>query len=202
MSRYTKSKTKKERQYQFPVFGGTKSFERRKHLPGIHGPRLRRKKSDFADGLIEKQRVRFMYGPNEKQFYRTFVRAKQMPGVTGEVFLQLLETRLDNIVFTLGFAKSRPAARQFVGHGHVTVNGQKVNIPSYTCKPGDVIAVKEKVSSKQLATMFVEMTQARLVPSWLSVESEALRGTVLRLPTREEMHPEINEQLIVEYYSR
>lgn len=202
MGRYTGPKTKKNRQFSFPVFGPTKAFEKRPHLPGIHGPRLRRKVSGYSLAHNAKQILRLMYGLLEKQFYATFQRAKKRRGVTGEAFLMLLETRLDNVVYLLGFAKSRRASRQLVNHGHVMVNGHKVDIASYNCKVGDVIEVRSKTSSKQLATRSLDENQYRVPPAWVVLDAAALKGTVLRMPTRDEMEPGVNEQLIVEFYSR
>jgi len=202
MGRYTGPRTKKNRQFSFPVFGTTKAFERRPHLPGIHGPRLRRKVTGYSLAHNEKQKLRLMYGLLEKQFYLTFQRAKKRRGVTGDVFLGLLETRLDNVVYLLGFGKTRRAARQLVNHGHVKVNGQKVDIASYNCKVGDVIEIREKTSSRQLTTRCLDENQYRVSPSWLTLEASALRGTVNRMPTRDEMEQGINEQLIVQFYSR
>jgi small subunit ribosomal protein S4 len=138
----------------------------------------------------------------EKQFRLLFERAKAMRGVTGDQFLQLLETRLDNIVYLLGFVKSRRASRQLVNHGHVRVNGHKVDISSYTCKAGDTVEIREAPSSRQLATRGLEGNQFRSPPAWLSLQADALRGVVSRLPSREEMEPGVNPQLIVEFYSR
>ena len=153
-------------------------------------------------GLCEKQKLRFMYGLMEKQFRRTFEKAKGVRGVTGTIFLQMLESRLDSVVYQLGFCKSRQAARQFVNHGHIRVNGQKVDIPSFQVKPGDEIEVKNGTSSRQLATRNMESTRLRNVPEWMTRNDEAFRGVINRLPSREEMEQSINEQLIVEFYSR
>ncbi|MCL4142008.1 UNVERIFIED_CONTAM: hypothetical protein GTU68_054882 [Idotea baltica] len=147
---------------------------------------------------MEKQKLRFMYGLMEKQFRRAFDKAKSQRGVTGTLFLQILETRLDSVVYLLGFAKTRQAARQFVNHGHVRVNGQKVDIPSFEVKPGDEIEVKNGTSSRQLATRNMDANRMRNVPDWLTRNDEAFRGTANRLPTREEMEQSINQrQLIV-----
>jgi small subunit ribosomal protein S4 len=177
-------------------------LERRNFPPGQHGPKSRRKLSEYAVGLAEKQKLRFIYGLLERQFRRTFAIAKKERGVTGERFLQLLETRLDSVVYLLGFAKSRAAARQLVNHGHVRVNGRKVDIASYSVLQGDEVEMKAVNSSRQLATRAIEENRARVVPAWLTRNDEALKGAVTRLPTRDEMEPSINEQLIVEYYSR
>ena len=202
MSRYKGPKTRINRRFGMAIFNPKKAFERKPHLPGIHGPRLRRRETEYSLGLLEKQKLRFMFGLTEKQFRNTFERAKNQPGVTGEVFMQMLERRLDNVVYSMGLASSRPAARQLVCHGHVRVNGRKVDIASFQCKPGDVVEVRQKTSSRQLATRNLEQGQFRTPPPWLSVNTDALTGSVNRLPVRSEMDQGINEQLIVEFYSR
>ena len=202
MARYTGPTTRISRRFGTHILGSGKAFERRSYPAGQHGPKLRRKVSEYALGLNEKQKLRSIYGLLERQFRRTFEIAKKERGVTGERFLQLLETRLDSVVYLLGFAKSRAAARQLVNHGHVRVNGRKVDIASYTVVQGDEVEMKAVNSSRQLATRAIEETRARVVPAWLTRNDEALKGTVSRLPTRDEMEPSINEQLIVEYYSR
>lgn len=202
MARYTGPSTRVSRRFGQYIVGSAKVLERRNFPPGQHGPKSRRKLSEYAVGLNEKQKLRFIYGLLERQFRRTFAIAKRERGVTGERFLQLLETRLDSVVYLLGFAKSRAAARQLVNHGHVRVNGRKVDIASYTVLQGDEVEMKAVNSSRQLATRAIEENRARVVPAWLSRNDEALKGTVTRLPTRDEMEPSINEQLIVEYYSR
>ena len=202
MSRYTGPTTRINRRISQAIFAPTKAFERKPHLPGQHGPRLRRKLSDYAIGLNEKQKLRYMYGMTEKQFRLTFERAKSKRGVTGEIFLQMLECRLDNVVYRLGLAKSRAAARQFVGHGHIVVNGKKTDIASFSVKEGDEIEVRERTSSRQLATQSLEGSQARIVPEWLNLNTDALKATVNRIPSVDETEQSINVQLIVEYYSR
>jgi len=202
MARYTGPSTRISRRFGQYIVGSAKVLERRNFPPGQHGPKSRRKLSEYAVGLAEKQKLRFIYGLLERQFRRTFAIAKRERGVTGERFLQLLETRLDSVVYLLGFAKSRAAARQLVNHGHVRVNGKKVDIASYTVVQGDEVEMKAVNSSRQLATRAIEENRARVVPGWLTRNHEALKGTVTRLPTRDEMEPSINEQLIVEYYSR
>lgn len=202
MSRYTGPTTRINRRFSQAIFAPTKAFERKPHLPGQHGPRLRRKLSDYAIGLNEKQKLRYMYGMTEKQFRLTFERAKSKRGVTGEIFLQMLECRLDNVVYRLGLAKSRAAARQFVGHGHIVVNGKKTNIASFSVKEGDEIEVRERTSSRQLATQSLEGSQARIVPEWLNLNTDSLKATVNRIPSVDETEQSINVQLIVEYYSR
>lgn len=202
MSRYTGPTTRINRRFSQAIFAPTKAFERKPHLPGQHGPRLRRKLSDYAIGLNEKQKLRYMYGMTEKQFRLTFERAKSKRGVTGEIFLQMLECRLDNVVYRLGLAKSRAAARQFVGHGHIIVNGKKTDISSFSVKEGDEIEVRERTSSRQLATQSLEGSQARIVPEWLNLNTDSLKATVNRIPSVDETEQSINVQLIVEYYSR
>jgi len=202
MARYTGPTTRINRRFSQAIFAPTKAFERKPHPPGQHGPRLRRKLSEYAIGLNEKQKLRFMYGMTEKQFRLTFEKAKNTRGVTGEIFLQMLESRLDSVIYRLGFAKSRAAARQFVGHGHIMVNGKKTDISSFMVKEGDEIEVRERSSSRQLATRCMEESQARTVPEWLSLNADALKATVNHLPSSEETEDSINVQLIVEYYSR
>jgi small subunit ribosomal protein S4 len=202
MARYTGPTTRISRRFGVPIFGATKAFEKRNFPPGQHGPKLRRKLSEYAVGLNEKQKLRYTYGLLERQFRRTFEAAKRERGVTGTRFLQLLETRLDSVVYLLGFAKSRAAARQFVNHGHIRVNGHKVDIASYTVKAGDEIEVKNAPGSRQVATRFLEENRARNVPGWLTLNAEAFKAVVNRLPNRDEMEPGINEQIIVEFYSR
>jgi small subunit ribosomal protein S4 len=202
MSRYTGPTTRINRRFSQAIFAPTKAFERKPHLPGQHGPRLRRKLSDYAIGLNEKQKLRYMYGMTEKQFRLTFERAKSKRGVTGEIFLQMLECRLDNVVYRLGLAKSRAAARQFVGHGHIVVNGKKTDIASFSVKEGDEVEVRERTSSRQLATQSLEGSQARIIPEWLNLNTDSLKASVNRIPSVDETEQSINVQLIVEYYSR
>jgi small subunit ribosomal protein S4 len=203
MGRYTGPKTKVARRYGVPLFGPSKALERKNYPPGMHGPKgSRRKQSDYAVALGEKQKLRYQYGLLEKQFRRIFQAALRKRGVTGETLLQLLETRLDNVVFRLGLANTRSAARQLVGHGHVQVNGRGVNIASYNVKAGDEVTVKDKPKSRQLALRNLELTQIAPVPDWLVANRDALSGKVARIPSRDEMQPMVNEQLIVELYSR
>ncbi len=203
MGRYTGPKTKVARRYGVPLFGPSKSLERKNYPPGMHGPKgSRRKQSDYAVALGEKQKLRYQYGLLEKQFRRIFQTALRRRGVTGETLLQLLETRLDNVVFRLGLANTRSGARQLVSHGHVQVNGRGVNIASYNVKPGDEIVIKDRPKSRQLALRNLELTQIAPVPDWLVANRDALSGKVARIPGRDEMQPMVNEQLIVELYSR
>ena len=203
MARYTGPKTKISRRFGVPIFGPSKAMERKNYGPGIHGPKgSRRKQSEYAVALAEKQKLRYQYGLLERQFRRYFKTALTRRGITGVILLQLLETRLDNVVFRLGFANSRSAARQMVSHGHVAVNGRKVDISSFNTKAGDVITVKDKAGSRRLAAKYVELTQIVPIPEWLTVDKENFSGTVTRIPTRDEIQPIVNEQLIVELYSR
>ncbi|HSI84009.1 MAG: 30S ribosomal protein S4 [Candidatus Methylacidiphilales bacterium] len=202
MSRYTGPRTKKSRRYGVLLYGPSKSFERKNYPPGVHGEKGRRKQTDFATGLAEKQKLRLMYGLQEKQFRRYFEIALHRRGITGETLLQLLESRLDNMVYRLGFAPSRRASRQMVNHGHIAVNGRKVTIASYLTRVGEVISVRENAVSRQLATKGLETTQVQPVPDWLQINRESMKGEVKRVPTRDEIAPIVNEQLIVEFYSR
>jgi small subunit ribosomal protein S4 len=203
MARYTGPKTKISRRFGVPIFGPSKAMERKNYPPGMHGPKgSRRKQSDYAIALAEKQKLRYQYGLLERQFRRYFQTALTRRGVTGETLLQLLETRLDNVVYRLGFANSRNAARQMVSHGHVSVNGRKVNVSSYTLRPGDEVVVKDKPGSRRLAARNLELTQIAPIPDWLVVDKENFSGKVSRIPTRDEIAPIVNEQLIVELYSR
>ncbi|MDR0693626.1 MAG: 30S ribosomal protein S4 [Puniceicoccales bacterium] len=202
MARYIGPRARINRRFAMSVFPPGNAEERKPYIPGMHGPRLRRKVSDYSIGFMEKQKVRYMYGLTEKQFRLYFKIAKGRPGITGVAFLKLLETRLDNVIYNFGIARSRAAARQFVTHGHVRVNGKKVNIPSYICKAGEVVEIAERSSSRQIVVRNCELNRARSVPAWLEFNSALLRGMVNREPEREEISQEINEQLIVEFYSR
>jgi len=202
MARYTGPRVRISRRFGVPIFGASKYLERRNYGPGVHGPKSRRKHTDYGLGLIEKQKLRYYYGLMERQFRGVYERALRRRGVTGEQMLQILETRLDNVVFHLGFASTRAAARQFVCHGHVKVNGRKVNIPSYALKVNDVIEVKEHNVSRQLATKNLELSTSRVVPDWMSLSKDAFKGTVMRIPSRDEIQPIANEQAVVEFYSR
>jgi small subunit ribosomal protein S4 len=203
MARYTGPKSKISRRYGIALFGPSKALERKNYPPGMHGPKgSRRKQSDYATALAEKQKLRHMYGLMERQFRRYFETALRKRGVTGETLLQMLETRLDNVVYRLGFANSRSAARQLVSHGHVTVNNRKVNIASYNLKAGDTIIIKERPGSRRLVTRNLELTQIQPVPDWLVADKDQFQGKVVRVPSREEIAPVVNEQLVVELYSR
>ncbi len=202
MSRYTGPTTKINRRFNQAILPTSKGEERKPYPPGIHGQTKSRKVSEYGQGLSEKQKLRFMYGLNERQFRLAFARAKALGGVAGENFLRILETRLDNVIYRLGFASSRAAARQFVAHGHIRINGHKVDIASYAVNTGDEIVVRDRTSSKQLATRSAEENQSRAVPAWLSASPEQLRGTVVREPAKEELPSDVNVQVVVEFYSR
>jgi len=203
MARYTGPRTKLSRRFGVSLFGSSKAFERRNFPPGQHGVRAgRKKKSEYAVALGEKQKLRFQYGILEKQFRAYYAEAARRRGITGETMLQLLETRLDNVCYRAGFGNSRQAARQLVNHGHVSVNGRKVDIASFQTKPGDVIKISEKPSSKQLAARMLDLTQALPQVDWIDVDRDTMQATVTRVPERSDIDPIVNEQLIVELYSR
>ena len=194
MARYTGPRVRISRRFGVPIFGPSKYLERRNYGPGMHGPKSRRKHTDYGLGLIEKQKLRYYYGLLERQFRGVYERALRRRGVTGEQMLQILETRLDNVVYHLGFGNTRAAARQMVCHGHVRVNGRKVNIPSFALKVNDVIQVKDSNVSRQLANKSLESATSRVVPDWLSLGKDELKGVVMRIPTRDEINPIANEQ--------
>ena len=200
MSRYTGPAYKKSRHLGFSTLENGKELAKKPYAPGIHGTDRKRKPSEYSVQLAEKQKIRFMYGLNEKQFRRTFDKASKMAGITGENFLMLLESRLDNVVYRLGMAKTRRAARQVVNHGHITVNGVKVDIPSYQVKVGDVIAVKEQSLDHPAIKEAVESTN--VLPKFVEFDKAKLTGKLVRLPERSELNQEINESLVVEYYNR
>jgi small subunit ribosomal protein S4 len=202
MARYTGPRVRISRRFGIPIFGPSKYLERRNYGPGVHGPKSRRKHTDYGLGLIEKQKFRYYYGLLERQFRGVYEKALRRRGVTGEQMLQILETRLDNVVYHLGFANTRAAARQMVSHGHITVNGRKVNVPSFSLKVNDAVVVKNSNVSRQLATKNLEVATSRAVPDWLSLNKEEFKGTVMRIPTRDEIQPIANEQAVVEFYSR
>ena len=202
MARYTGPRVRISRRLGIPIFGPTKYLERRNYGPGVHGPKSRRKTTEYGEGLNEKQKLRYYYGLMEKQFRGVYEKAKNRRGITGETMLQILETRLDNVVFHLGFGNTRAAARQMVNHGHITVNGRKAAIASFALKVNDVIVVKNHNVSRQLATKNLEVSASRAVPDWLSLDKEAFKGVVMRIPTRDEIQPIANEQAVVEFYSR
>jgi len=202
MARYRGPRTKIARKFSDPIFGVDKSFEKKNYPPGMHGnTRRRRKASEYGIQLKEKQKAKYTYGILEKQFRNMFDRASRSKGVTGEVLLQLLESRLDNVVYRLGIAATRAGARQLVNHRHITVNGEVVNVPSYTLKPGDIIGVRER--SKSLEVINESLSTARYgSSSWLEWDEKAMAGKFLNRPEREEIPENIKEQLIVELYSK
>src|SRR6201995_1363633 len=186
MARYTGPKSKISRRYGIALFGPSKALERKNYPPGMHGPKgSRRKQSEYAIALGEKQKLRHMYGLMERQFRRYFETSLRKRGVTGETLLQILETRLDNVVYRLGFANSRSAARQLVSLGHVTVNTRKVNVASYNLKAGDTVAIKERPGSRRLVTRNLELTQIQPVPDWLLAGKDQFQGKMMRVPSPE-----------------
>ena len=201
MARYTGPKTKIARKFGEAIFGADKSFEKRNYPPGQHGNAKRRgKKSEYAVQLMEKQKAKYSYGILERQFSNLFKKASSSKGITGEVLLQLCEARLDNVVYRLGIAKSRRGARQLVSHRHITVNGELVNIPSYSLKEGDVVAVREK--SKSLEAIENSLANASHVYEWITWDNAVKRGTYVSKPERIQIPENINEQFIVELYSK
>jgi small subunit ribosomal protein S4 len=200
MARYTGSTWKVSRRLGISLSGTGKELSKRPYAPGQHGPTQRKKISEYGLQLQEKQKLRFMYGVNERQFRRIFNDAGKMPGIHGENFMALLEARLDNVVYRLGLARTRRASRQLVNHGHITVNGKRVDIASYRLTPGDVIGVREKSHNLTAVKEAIEVNN--FVPDFLTFDENKLEGTFTRLPERSELPAEITEQLIVEYYSR
>ena len=201
MARYTGPKTKIARKFGEAIFGEDKSFEKRNYPPGQHGNNRRRgKKSEYAIQLAEKQKAKYTYGILEKQFSNLFKKASASTGVTGEILLQLCECRLDNVVYRLGIAPSRSGGRQLVSHRHITVNGEIVNIPSYSLKPGDVVAVREK--SKSLVAIEDSLANRSNVYEWLTWNSDTKQGNFVSVPERLQIPENIKEQLIVELYSK
>ncbi|MCS6967120.1 MAG: 30S ribosomal protein S4 [Cytophagales bacterium] len=200
MARYTGPKSKISRRYGESIFGYCKALKNKKYPPGQHGRGKKRKLSEYAVQLMEKQKAKYIYGILERQFRRIFARASRMGGVTGENLLQLLEARLDNMVYRLGIAPTRRAARQLVCHRHITVNGQVVNIPSYTLRPGDVVAVREKSKTLEVITKSVSGHVNRY--PWLEWNATELSGKFIYMPERREIPENIKEQLIVELYSK
>ena len=201
MARYTGPKTKIARKFGEPIFGDDKSFEKRNYPPGQHGNAKRRgKKSEYAIQLMEKQKAKYTYGILERQFRNLFEKASRSKGVTGEVLLQLCESRLDNVVYRFGLSTSRRGARQLVSHRHITVNGSIVNIPSFQVKVGDVVGVREK--SKTLNIIIEAKGRDSSAYEWLSWNSDQLQGTYVSVPGRLQIPENIKEQLIVELYSK
>ena len=201
MARYTGPKTKIARKFGEAIYGDDKNFEKRNYPPGQHGNNRRRgKKSEYAIQLAEKQKAKYTYGILERQFRNMFKRATASKGITGEVLLQLCESRLDNVVFRMGIAPSRSAARQLVSHRHILVNGEKVNIPSYQLKPGDTVGVREK--SKSLEAIENSLANASHVYEWITWDNAVKSGTYVSIPERIQIPENINVQFIVELYSK
>ena len=201
MARYTGPKTKIARKFGQAIFGDDKAFEKRNYPPGQHGNNRRRgKKSEYAIQLMEKQKAKYTYGVLEKQFRNMFKRATAAQGITGEVLLQLCESRLDNVVFRMGISPTRSGARQLVSHRHITVNGEKVNIPSYQLKAGDVVGVREK--SKSLEAIQNSLANSSNVYEWITWNTGSMEGTYVSVPARIQIPEQINEQFIVELYSK
>ncbi|MEE9363254.1 MAG: 30S ribosomal protein S4 [Cellulophaga sp.] len=201
MARYTGPKTKIARKFGEAIFGDDKSFEKRNYPPGQHGNTRRRgKKSEYAIQLMEKQKAKYTYGILEKQFRNLFSKANRSKGVTGEVLLQLCESRLDNVVYRMGLSSSRSGARQLVSHRHITVDGEIVNIPSYSLKAGQVVGVREK--SKSLQTIKDSLSINSKVYEWITWNTEKLEGNYVSIPERVQIPENIKEQLIVELYSK
>ena len=200
MARYTGPIYKKSRRLSFSVLETGEELKKRQYAPGQHGPTKRIKLSGYGTQLREKQRIRYMYGLNEKQFANLFQKASRMEGMAGVNFLVLLESRLDNLVYRMGFARTRKVARQLVNHGHIEVNGKKVDIPSAEIKPGSVISVRENARSMQVINEALESNIT--APAFVDVDKENKKGTYVRLPERSELNGDINEALVVEYYNR
>ena len=201
MARYTGPKTKIARKFGEAIFGDDKAFEKRNYPPGQHGNNKRRgKKSEYAIQLMEKQKAKYTYGILERQFRNLFKKATAAPGITGEVLLQLCESRLDNVVYRMGIAPSRSGARQLVSHRHITVNGNIVNISSYQLKTGDVVAIREK--SKSLEAIANSLANSSNVYEWITWNNETKEGTFVAVPARVQIPENINEQFIVELYSK
>ena len=200
MARYTGSSYKQARRVGFSISETGKELARRPYRPGQHGNDRKGKLSDYGTQLKEKQKVRFMYGVNERQFKKTFNEAAKMTGIHGTNFLRLLESRLDNLVYRIGFASTRRGARQLVNHGHVTVNGKKVDIPSYRVKPGDVISIKE--DDKNLKVVAESLAKVTKRVEFITYDEGKMEATYVRLPERNELNADINEALIVEFYNK
>ena len=200
MSRYTGSSYKKARRVNASLLENGKELARRPYGPGQHGNDRKRRPSTYSDQLKEKQKVKFMYGLNERQFHKTFIEASKLSGIHGENLLFLLESRLDNLVYRLGLASTRRAARQLVNHGHITVNGKKVDIPSYSVKVGSTVALKD--SDKDLKVIKESLSKVMRRVEYITFDEKNMSGTYVRLPERSELNPDIKESLIVEFYNR
>ena len=202
MARYTGPRVRLSRRFNTPLFGSSKYLDRKPYPPGQHGQSRRRKATDYALALAEKQKMRFYYGLMEKQFRGVYEKAIRRRGVTGEIMLQILETRLDSVVFNIGFGYTRSQARQMVTHGHILMNSKRARTPSIALSEGDVVEIKSVEKSRHLADKNLEYSTSRIVPEWLTLDKAAYSGTVNRIPTREDIEPIANEQTIVEFYSR
>ena len=200
MSRYTGPSYKRSRSVGFSTLENGKDLARRPYRPGMHGTKKQGKLSNYGEQLKEKQKVKFMYGLNERQFHKTFVEAGKLQGIHGENFLKLLESRLDNLVYRMGFANTRRGARQLVNHGHITVDGKKVDIPSYQVKAGDVIAVKE--ASKDHKAILESLEKVNKTVEYVEFDKKKLSGTYVRMPERSELPADIKESMIVEFYNK
>ena len=199
MSRYTGSAYKKSRRVSYSTLENGKDLAKRPYRPGAHG-QDRIKPSNYSAQLTEKQKVRFTYGMNEKQFHTLFLKAGKMEGIHGENFLKLLESRLDNVVYRMGLATTRRAARQIVNHGHILVNGKRVDIPSYNVKPGDKISVRE--ASRDHKAILASLEAINNIPEYVTFDKKNFEGTYVRYPERNELSADINEAFIVEFYNR
>lgn len=200
MARYRGPKQKLARRFREPIFGPSKSLERKPYPPGQHGPSKRGKESEYAIQLKEKQKAKHIYGLLERQFRNLFEKAARRKGVTGENLLQFLEARLDNVVYRMGFGRTRRQARQLVGHCHIMVNDMVVNIPSYQVRPGDIISIRPK--SRQLSAVHENLSRSRRPMPWMEVDKKTMTGKFLDMPNREDIPENIKEQLIVELYSK
>ncbi|MBL7840795.1 MAG: 30S ribosomal protein S4 [Cyclobacteriaceae bacterium] len=201
MARYTGPRARISRKFGEPILGDNKALQKKNYAPGMHGKTKKRKVSEYATQLAEKQKAKYIYGLLERQFAKLFDKASRKKGVTGEVLLQLLEARLDNTVYRLGIAPSRRAARQLVSHKHIMVNGEIVNVPSYTLKAGDVVSVRERSKSLESITNSLSIQGVKKYP-WLEWDGGEFTGKLIHVPVREDIPENINEQLIVELYSK
>lgn len=200
MARYTGPVWRKSRRLQFSILETGEELTKRSYIPGQHGPNKRLKLSNYGQQLTEKQKIRFTYGVNEKQFSNLFDKATRAKGVTGTVFLQLLESRLDNVCYRMGLARTRKGARQLVNHGHILVNGKKVDIPSFQVKPGMVIEVRDNM--KNNPAVQDALTATLNTPAFVTFDKTAMKGEFVRLPERSEINQDFNELLVVEFYNR
>lgn len=201
MARYIGPKARISRKFNEPILGDSKALQKKNYAPGMHGKGKKRKQSEYAVQLAEKQKAKYIYGVLERQFANTFDKASRKKGVTGEVLLQMLESRLDNTVYRLGIAPTRRAARQLVVHKHIVVNGDVVNIPSFFLRPGDVVAVRERSKSLETITNSLSIQGAKKY-NWLEWDGSEMVGKLINLPPRQDIPENINEQLIVELYSK